>query len=72
MSVADAGAERRTLLRRRVRLLVGATITYNLVEAVVAFAAGTVAGSVALIGFGSVSPVSCRRCAVKHRDNMSC
>jgi len=35
-----------------VRLLVGATITYNVVEAVVAIAAGTVAGSVALIGFG--------------------
>jgi divalent metal cation (Fe/Co/Zn/Cd) transporter len=40
------------VLRRRVRLLVAATITYNVVEAVVALAAGTVAGSVALIGFG--------------------
>ncbi len=52
MSTPDIGADRRTVLRRRVRLLVAATITYNLVEAVVALAAGTVAGSVALIGFG--------------------
>jgi divalent metal cation (Fe/Co/Zn/Cd) transporter len=32
--------------------LVAATITYNVAEAIVALAAGTVAGSVALIGFG--------------------
>ena len=37
---------------RRVRLLVAATIGYNVIEAVVAIAAGTVAGSTALIGFG--------------------
>lgn len=40
------------MLSRRVRLLVTATITYNVVEAVVAIAAGTVASSAALIGFG--------------------
>jgi divalent metal cation (Fe/Co/Zn/Cd) transporter len=45
-------ADRRAVLRRRIRLLVAATITYNIVEAVVAIATGTVAGSVALIGFG--------------------
>ncbi|MFC4005416.1 cation transporter [Prauserella oleivorans] len=43
---------RRAVLSRRVRLLVGATITYNVIEAVVAIAAGTVASSTALIGFG--------------------
>jgi divalent metal cation (Fe/Co/Zn/Cd) transporter len=43
---------RRTLLRRRVRLLVAATITYNVIEAVVAITAGTMASSAALIGFG--------------------
>jgi divalent metal cation (Fe/Co/Zn/Cd) transporter len=43
---------RRALLERRVRLLVAATITYNTVEAIVAIAAGTVASSTALIGFG--------------------
>jgi divalent metal cation (Fe/Co/Zn/Cd) transporter len=45
-------SERRVVLSRRVRLLVAATITYNVVEAVVAIAAGTVASSMALIGFG--------------------
>jgi len=40
------------VLTRRVRLLVTATISYNVVEAVVALAAGTVASSTALIGFG--------------------
>ena len=43
---------RQAVLRRRIRLLVAATITYNVVEAVVALVAGTVASSVALIGFG--------------------
>ncbi|MER7082209.1 cation transporter [Saccharopolyspora kobensis] len=40
------------MLTRRVRLLVAATITYNVIEAVVAIAAGSVASSTALIGFG--------------------
>jgi divalent metal cation (Fe/Co/Zn/Cd) transporter len=52
MTVAALSAERRTVLRRRVRLLGAATITYNVVEAVVALVAGTVASSVALVGFG--------------------
>ncbi|MEU0537354.1 cation transporter [Amycolatopsis tolypomycina] len=43
---------RRAVLTRRVRWLVAATIAYNVVEAVIALAAGTVAGSTALIGFG--------------------
>lgn len=44
--------ERRARLSRRVRLLVAATITYNLVEAGVAISAGSIASSTALIGFG--------------------
>ena len=43
---------RRAVLARRIRLLVAATITYNVVEAVVAISAGTTANSTALIGFG--------------------
>ncbi|MFC3299040.1 cation transporter [Arthrobacter agilis] len=43
---------RRAVLSRRIRLFVAATITYNVVEAVVAISAGTVASSSALIGFG--------------------
>jgi divalent metal cation (Fe/Co/Zn/Cd) transporter len=49
---ASAGSNRRTVLVRRIRLLVAATITYNLIEAVVAITAGAAASSVALIGFG--------------------
>lgn len=49
-SVVDAA--RRVVLTRRIRLFVAATITYNVVEAVVAITAGTVASSTALIGFG--------------------
>ena len=43
---------RRAVLARRVRLLVAATITYNVAEAVVAIGAGTVASSGALVAFG--------------------
>ncbi len=40
------------VLARRVRLLVAATITYNVVEAAVALVAGSRASSTALVGFG--------------------
>ncbi|WP_246080410.1 cation transporter [Modestobacter altitudinis] len=40
------------MLARRIRFLVAATITYNVIEAVVAITAGTRASSSALIGFG--------------------
>ena len=43
---------RRDALAKRIRLLVAATITYNVIEAVVAITAGTIASSTALIGFG--------------------
>ena len=49
---APLSAARRELLVRRIRLLVAATITYNVIEAAVAITAGTVASSTALIGFG--------------------
>lgn len=45
-------AARRIVLQRRIRWIVAATIAYNVVEAMVALAAGTVASSAALIGFG--------------------
>jgi divalent metal cation (Fe/Co/Zn/Cd) transporter len=44
--------ERRLILQRRIRWIVAATITYNVIEAIIAIAAGTVASSTALIGFG--------------------
>ncbi len=43
---------RRDVLTRRIRLLVAATITYNVVEAVIALTEGTRVSSSALIGFG--------------------
>lgn len=43
---------RRALLSRRIRWFVAATITYNVIEAVVAVTAGSRASSSALIGFG--------------------
>lgn len=49
--------ERRAVLMRRVRLLVAATISYNVIEAVVAIAAGSVASSGALVAFGLDSAV---------------
>lgn len=51
-----APAERRSL-GRRAQLLAGASVAYNVVEAVIAIAAGLVAGSVALVGFGLDSVV---------------
>jgi divalent metal cation (Fe/Co/Zn/Cd) transporter len=54
---AGGDVDRRAVLTRHVRLLVAATITYNVVEAVVAISAGTVASSSALIGFGLDSTI---------------
>ncbi|GGQ46212.1 hypothetical protein GCM10010279_64810 [Streptomyces mutabilis] len=51
ISLAPSPA-RREALARRIRLLVAATISYNLIEAIVAITAGTIASSTALIGFG--------------------
>lgn len=51
-SAAAPRPDRQRLLARRVRLLVAGTITYNVIEAVVALSAGAAASSTALIGFG--------------------
>lgn len=42
----------RTRLGRRAQMLAVASVSYNALEAVIALAAGLVAGSVALVGFG--------------------
>ena len=44
-------------LERRARLLAGATVGWNVVEAIVAIAAGAAASSIALVGFGLDSTV---------------
>ena len=51
----DRGERRR--LGRRAQLLAAASVSYNLIEAVIAITAGVVAGSVALVGFGLDSVV---------------
>jgi divalent metal cation (Fe/Co/Zn/Cd) transporter len=48
---------RQVILQRRIRLIVTATITYNVIEAIVAITAGTVASSAALVAFGLDSVV---------------
>ena len=52
--LADA---RRLTLHRRIRWIVAATISYNVVEAIVAITAGTVASSAALVAFGLDSTI---------------
>ncbi|CAI9389403.1 cation transporter [Microbacterium sp. T2.11-28] len=57
MSTAPATGSRGHVLQRRIRWIVAATIAYNVVEAVVALTAGTIASSAALIGFGLDSTI---------------
>ncbi|MGC5627771.1 cation transporter [Georgenia sp. Z1344] len=52
MTAVELSADRTAVLRRRIRIIVAVTITWNVVEAVVALIAGSVASSAALIGFG--------------------
>jgi divalent metal cation (Fe/Co/Zn/Cd) transporter len=47
----------RAVLQRRIRLIVAATIGYNVLEAIVALAAGAIASSAALLAFGLDSVV---------------
>lgn len=54
----DAGTQpTQRRLRRRARLLAATSVAYNVVECIVAVAAGVVAGSIALVGFGLDSAV---------------
>ena len=48
---------RRAALHRRIRLIIATTIGYNVIEAIVAITAGSIASSVALIGFGLDSTI---------------
>ncbi|MGV0606532.1 cation transporter [Mycolicibacterium sp. XJ1904] len=55
--MATPSETRRTVLARRIRWLVAATITYNVIEAIIALAEGTRVSSSALVGFGLDSVV---------------
>lgn len=52
MTTAVLSPARTGVLRRRIRIVVAITITWNVIEAIVALAAGGAASSAALIGFG--------------------
>ena len=52
MTAALLTPERTSVLRRRIRIVVAITITWNVIEAAVALIAGNAASSAALIGFG--------------------
>ena len=52
MTASVLSNDRRDVLRRRIRIVVAITITWNVIEAVVALVAGHAAASAALIGFG--------------------
>lgn len=57
LRMTTSTADRRDTLQRRIRLIVAATIGYNLVEAVIAITAGAIASSGALIAFGLDSTI---------------
>jgi len=52
VTAVSLGSPRTAVLRRRIRIIVAITITWNVIEAVIALAAGRAASSAALIGFG--------------------
>lgn len=52
MTTLTLSEARRDVLRRRIRLIVAGTITYNVLEAIVAITAGALASSTALVAFG--------------------
>lgn len=52
MNLALATPARAAILKRRIRLIVAITITWNIIEAVIALIAGGAASSAALVGFG--------------------
>lgn len=57
MTATALSPDRRSVLQRRIRWIVAATIGYNVVEAVVAIAAGAAASSAALVAFGLDSTI---------------
>lgn len=52
MSMPQTVSPRTALLRRRIRIIVAITISWNVIEATIALIAGGAASSAALIGFG--------------------
>ena len=57
MTAEALSIKRAATLRRRIRWIVTATIAYNVIEAIVAITAGTIASSGALVAFGLDSTI---------------
>ena len=57
VTIAPLTRDRVQVLHRRIRWIVAATIGYNMIEAVVAITAGSIASSAALVGFGLDSTI---------------
>jgi len=57
LRVSVTTQDRRSVLQRRIRFIVAATIGYNLIEAIIALSAGAAASSTALFGFGLDSTI---------------
>jgi divalent metal cation (Fe/Co/Zn/Cd) transporter len=57
VTIAPLTRDRVQVLHRRIRWIVAATIGYNVIEAVVAITAGSIASSAALVGFGLDSTI---------------
>lgn len=57
MTATTISEDRKQVLQRRIRWIVAATIAYNLIEAIIAITAGTIASSSALIAFGLDSAI---------------
>jgi divalent metal cation (Fe/Co/Zn/Cd) transporter len=57
VTIAPLTRGRVQVLHRRIRWIVAATIGYNMIEAVVAITAGSIASSAALVGFGLDSTI---------------
>ena len=68
-----AVAERAALVRRGTRLA-AITVAYNSLEGVLSIAAGVLAGSVALVGFGvdSAIELAAGAAALRGRDSCGC
>lgn len=49
---SNRDAQVRDRLGRRAKMLAGFSVTYNVIEGIIAIAAGAAAGSIALVGFG--------------------
>jgi len=56
-TASPVAPDRRRVLHRRITVIVGVTIVYNVVEAAIALGAGAAASSAALIGFGLDSTI---------------